>query len=605
MRKLYYLLTLLFTTALTGCGDSDTLNQVNLPDPTLPPPTALASLDLLTSVPTLNSDGTTNAMISALVRDDSNNFVEGVTVIFSADSGGLANIQGTTDTSGVASAELSTAGDPTNRTITVTATAETLTTTVTVDVVGTSLTITGPGSLAAGANADYTIVLTDAAGTGIANRQVDLSTSAGSTLNPAGPLTTDAQGQASVNLTASATETLTASALGLQATQDILVSSDVLRFDTPTAGTFVNLGATQTVTVTSLPGGAALPGENITFSTTRGTLSAAVATTNGAGAATISISSNNAGPATITASTAAGLTVQLPIEFVATEAASVEMQASPFVVGPNEQSTITAIVRDAANNLVRDKLVTFSLQDTTNGQLSVGSALTDGQGRATTFYTASNTTSANDGVIITGSVTEGAMTISDDVNLTVARRELFISLGTGNQIEEPNIAQYRLVYAVQITDAQGAGVPDVTVQLAILSDRYSKGFYVAGAQSWIRQVVHTCDDEDINRNGILDPGEDFNNSGQLEAGNIATVAPGTVTTDANGFALVEVTYPQEFGGWVDVTLTASTTVAGTEFAEANSFTLSLSAEDINDLNASPPGQPSPFGDGTNDCTVPN
>ena len=44
-------------------------------------------------------------------------------MIFNADSGGLSIINSETDASGVAQAELNTAGDPTNRPITVNATA--------------------------------------------------------------------------------------------------------------------------------------------------------------------------------------------------------------------------------------------------------------------------------------------------------------------------------------------------------------------------------------------------------------------------------------------------------------------------------------------------
>ncbi len=603
MRKLYLLFTIFLAAILTGCGDSETLNAdvTDQPDPNVPPPIALSSLELLTSSPTLPSDGATDATISALVRDDTNNFVEGVTVIFSADSGGLAIVSGTTDASGVAQATLSTAGDQQNRSITVTAQADTLTSTVNVDVVGTSINVSGPGNLVAGANADYTIVLTDAGGNGIPNAQVDLSTSAGSTLNPAGPLTTDPQGQATVTLTASATETLTVSAMGVSASQDVLVSSDVLRFDSPAADTEINLGATQTLTVTSLPGGVALPGENITFSTTRGVLSATTVQTNAAGSASVDISSNNAGSAAVSASTAGGLTTQLNLEFVATIAASVEMQATPFTLAPNEQASITAIVRDAANNLVKNKLVTFSLQDVTNGQLSTGSAITDSLGRAQTFYTASNSTSASGGVTITGSVDEGGLTISDSVDLTVARRELFISIGTGNEIAEPNTAQYLKEFAVQVTDADGNGVADTGVQLSILSIEYHKGRWVpVPGEDWMYAPTVTCPDEDVNRNGVLDAGEDANTSGQIEAGNIATVAPSNITTDANGFALVNVTYPQEFAFWVTVRLEARTSVAGTEFVEGSTFLLPIAASDIVE-NMTPPGRISPFGE-LPDCT---
>ena len=67
---------------------------------------------------------------------------------------------------------------------------------------------------------------------------------------------------------------------------------------------------------------------------------------------------------------------------------SIDAQANPFTIGPAEQSTITAVVRDASNNLVKNAVVLFDLQDVTGGQLSVASSVTDSQGRAQTFYTA-------------------------------------------------------------------------------------------------------------------------------------------------------------------------------------------------------------------------
>lgn len=278
------------------------------------------------------------------------------------------------------------------------------------------------------------------------------------------------------------------------------------------------------------------------------------------------------------------------------------MQASPFTIGPNEQSSITAIVRDGTNNLVTGATVVFDLTDVTGGQLSVGSAQTNTQGRATTFYTSSNTTSANNGVRVAATV-QSNPAITDFVELTVAQRELFIALGTGNEIFEANSAQYRKEYVVQVSDSQGNGVPDVTVQVGILSESYYKGFWtyndVVGV--WERtQTAGPCADEDVNRNGQLDPGEDFNSSGRIEAGNIASVVAqsgsgGTFTTDSGGFGVVDVFYPQEFATWVDVNLTATTSVQGTEFAESARFRLPISGDDVDDPNVSPPGNPSPFG----------
>ena len=259
------------------------------------------------------------------------------------------------------------------------------------------------------------------------------------------------------------------------------------------------------------------------------------------------------------------------------------------------------MVRDIAGNLVTNATVLFDLQDVTGGQLSVASAQTDLQGRAQTFYTSSSTTSANNGVVITGTV-QGAA-IADSVALTVAQREVFISIGTGNSIFEPNSAQYRVEFAIQVTDSQGNGVEGVTVQAGILSNAYLKGFwfYDSLAGAWVQNVTAgPCADEDVNRNGVLDAGEDNNASGRIEAGNIATAVAqstgsGTFTTDAAGFGIVDVFYPQDHARWVHVTLQATTSVQGTEFAEASNFILSINGEDVDEEAEAPPGVISPFG----------
>ena len=116
--------------------------------------------------------------------------------------------------------------------------------------------------------------------------------------------------------------------------------------------------------------------------------------------------------------------------------------------------------------------------------------------------------------------------------------------------------------------------------------------------------------EDLNGNGILDFGDDFNQSCLIEAGNIATataqgVGGGTFLTDQNGFGLVDILYPQEYATWVEVTLEAKTSVQGTEFAEPNRFILPIAASDVDDEEETPPARirnfrpESPFGASTN------
>jgi hypothetical protein len=93
------------------------------------------------------------------------------------------------------------------------------------------------------------------------------------------------------------------------------------------------------------------------------------------------------------------------------------------------------------NNFVKNQTVNFVLTDVTGGSLSVAQAVTNSQGQAKTFYNASNATSAANGVRVDATVQGTAVT--DLVQLTVAQRQVFISFGTGNQIEEPNQASTR------------------------------------------------------------------------------------------------------------------------------------------------------------------
>jgi hypothetical protein len=200
--------------------------------------------------------------------------------------------------------------------------------------------------------------------------------------------------------------------------------------------------------------------------------------------------------------------------------------------------------------------------------------------------------------------------VTDSVAMTVARKELFISLGTGNSISEPNESQYKIQFTVQVTDANGNGVASTPLTVSILSTRYLKGTraYVNGSWAGYTAPVYTCTDEDTlvpatARNGQLDPGEDFNNSGRLEAGNIALVTPRQVTTNDQGFALLDVLYPQDHAYWLEVAIEARTSVQGTEFVRTQTFLVPGSTADFSTQTVAPPGPTSPFGTGA--CTVPN
>jgi hypothetical protein len=62
-------------------------------------------------------------------------------------------------------------------------------------------------------------------------------------------------------------------------------------------------------------------------------------------------------------------------------------------------------------------------------------------------------------------------------------------------------------------------------------------------------------------------------------------------------------YPQEYAYYLDVLLSASTTVQGTEYVRTSRFALPGIASDFNSLNTAPPGPVSPFGRATS-CSNP-
>jgi len=160
MQTLKHWLLAAATLALVACSGSD--NTIVKPPGSSTGGGAAATLTLLTSSPQIPSDGSASATITALVRDASNNVVPGQAVTFTATSGALvAKNPPTTDDTGIVTATLSTAGDATNRAITVTGQSGNAQSTVTVNVIGTALTLNGPSALPTGTSGKYNVVLTE------------------------------------------------------------------------------------------------------------------------------------------------------------------------------------------------------------------------------------------------------------------------------------------------------------------------------------------------------------------------------------------------------------------------------------------------------------
>jgi hypothetical protein len=327
------------------------------------------------------------------------------------------------------------------------------------------------------------------------------------------------------------------------------------------------------------------------------------------GKVTTSIVSTNAGIALVTAvgsDNGITLTNQLEFEFVAETVATIDAQASPTSIAPNgDTSTISVVVKDINGNLVKGKTIDFSLAGTSSGSILPASAVTDSNGTASTVYT-SSTVSAQDGIAITATVKE-TPSISDTVTLTVADRNVFITLGTGNELIEVDGATFNKQYVAFVTDVDSASPAKNTVlTVSAVPKGYRKGFWDittdedGNFKSWFTSVSALCINEDLNIDGVLDVGEDTNGDGSLTPGNVAAVI-GEVITDEQGSALIDIKYPQNFAGWVSIDLIVSAKVGGTESSQSAVFVLPASLEDVLNEDAPPPQGSSPFGV-SNNCT---
>ena len=76
--------------------------------------------------------------------------------------------------------------------------------------------------------------------------------------------------------------------------------------------------------------------------------------------------------------------------------------------------------------------------------------------------------------------------------------------------------------------------------------------------------------------------------------NVASVS-GTVTTDATGFALINIIYAKDYASWTEVKLRASAQVAGSEGSDEVIFTLPVLNADVSDPLTASPGDLSPYG----------
>lgn len=633
-----------------GCGGT-------LPDPVVPPvtppvtppvippvtppePASLAGdVKLVFSSTELASAGLPGGevAVTALVKDGANLALPNAKISFAADSGILGSVDSVTDKNGQARALLGTGGANGNRSITVTATVGARSGSGTVAVTGSTVELLGPSALLLGQGADFTVTVRDSARRPVAGAAVSYGTGAGNSLRvkDGGAAVSNAQGQLLLRLTAGSLgkDAVSAGALGASAAQAYAVAGSDLRLspaisqDASGADVLPEIPtlACQAIDVRYDKAGVAQSG-SASLATSRGSLfgdsgcSQALPpslTFNNGNLPRSYLQSAHAGVATVTAAVAGGPTAQTRLEFVAplSGASKLAVQAEPAVLRAStaasgeQASVISAVVRDgAANNLVKNAPVVFTIvSDPSGGFLrQAGRVYTGSDGLARAVYVAGPADSGRDGVLIQARI-DGASqaAASGQVSLTVARQALSIKLGTGNQVREYSASVLQKEFAVFVSDSAGNAVPGVAITAAAWPSQYAKGYYVWEADKpefpdtgvWRLALPHySCPNEDVLRNGIYDAAYDRNGNGVLDPGIPLTVSA-SGPSDALGMATVTVSYPRNYGSWVQLALTVRGTVSGTEASTTAELPLATLASDFSARRVPPPGRISPYGSG--------
>ena len=629
----------------SGCGGTlpPVIPPVTTPVTPADPASLASSVQLVFSSTELASAGLPGGevVVTALVKDGANLALPGASIAFAADSGILGSVDSVTDKNGQARALLGTGGAKFNRNIKITATVGSQSGSGTVAVTGSTVELAGPSLLTLGQQADLTVTVRDSARQPVAGTAISY-TGAGVTAKDGAAAVSNAQGQLLLRLTAAAlgNHAISASALGATVSQAYTVAGKELHIS-PAVGQDasgaellqeVPVMACQPVDVQHEAGGAA-PAGSASLLTSRGSLFADNACTI-ALPATLAFSngnlprsyvqSANAGVATITASVAGGPTAQTRLEFVALagSATRITLQADPAVLDANPgnvveaggSSTISAVVRDgAANNLVKHAPVAFTiLSDPSGGYLRQTAPVASGSdGLARTVYVAGPADSGRDGVLIQASLQGAAQAAATaQVTLTVAKKALSIKFGGGNALREYSASVLQKEIAVFVSDSAGNAVSGVAITAAAWPSRYGKGYYVWEADkpdfpdtgTWrLGLPRYSCSNEDVLRNGIFDAAYDLNGNGVLDPGIPLTVSA-SGQTDALGLATLTISYPRNYGSWVQLALTVRGTVAGTEAASTTEMTLPVQARDFSERRVPPPGQTSPYGTGP--CETP-
>ena len=306
---------------------------------------------------------------------------------------------------------------------------------------------------------------------------------------------------------------------------------------------------------------------------------------------------------------------------------SASVSANPSVVGVNvagavasNRSEIRALFLTAGNVPVKNVRVRFDLAGDANsigGTFSTGNSTlyADDNGIVTTAYIPASRSSPTNGVTVracygTTDTDPNLLNCATNavVRLTIVSEPLGVSIGTNETIVVGDLT-YTKRFLVSVADSAGNAKPDVALSVSLDLPQYRKGFYSVVGDSWVKVGgdLAVCLNEDRNRNGVLEAGEDINGNSRLDPGRSdVTVRLLRSTTAADGTAIVEITYAKSFGSWIDAWITvAASGVSGTEGRATYVLApIPVDAAAIKNTDTPPAFVRSPYGIVGN-CTSPN
>jgi hypothetical protein len=286
----------------------------------------------------------------------------------------------------------------------------------------------------------------------------------------------------------------------------------------------------------------------------------------------------------------------------------------------SNQVEVRALFLRDTNRPASNVRVRFDLDGDINnipGTLSSAGIIvySDSTGVARTNYVPGERTSPNDGVTIRAcwdynDFAEGTCPNAMRATLTVVAEPLSVSVGTDNKIV---IGETEIDYVkrllVQVNDAAGAPKANVQVTAVLDFPRYFTGEWILGPNGldWIQQIGGTCDNEDLNRNRVIETYangavEDLNGNGRLDprASDAVLSFEGSSTTNEAGQVVLRMTYLPSSASWISYRIqVAAQGVSGSEGrAEYSSVLPVREADVISQDRLKPPPPPifrvSPF-----------